>query len=76
MVQQLCPSSLAVQDIEWDGMLGCCNKPTQSLGIARAHGVSQEASTSGLLRGRTRTRRMQFFVAVEQALVPVQGFQL
>ena len=74
MVQQLCLSSLAVQDIEWDGMLGCCNKPTQSLGIARAQGVSQEASASGLLRGRTR--RMQFFVAVEQALVPVQGFQL
>ena len=73
MVQQLCPSSLAVQDIEWDGMLGC-NKPTQSLGIARAQGVSQEASASGLLCGRTR--RMQFFVAVEQALVPVQGFQL
>ena len=73
MVQQLCPSSLAVQDIEWDEMLGC-NKPTQSLGIAHAQGVSQEASASGLLRGRTR--RMQFFVAVEQALVPVQGFQL
>ena len=64
---------MMVEDIEWDGMLGC-NKPTQSLGIARAQGVSQEASASGLLRGRTR--RMQFFVAVEQALVPVQGFQL